>query len=169
MIVGRDEEKQAISDKLENSAQGSTTVATAVKAPTEKTTISTRKAVSTRQRNPLLTNAFRFRVRSFLPGGDDFSLRRFSITEAAFLFMLAYLASRGLGVIRQTIFNDLFGTGSAANAYYAAARLPETLFDLIAGGALTHAFIPVFLSYEKDHDRKEAWRLASLVFNVLLV
>lgn len=125
--------------------------------------------MSAKRRSPLLSKAFSFHLKSFLPGGGDYSLRRFSITEAAFLFMLAYLASRGLGVIRQTIFNDLFGTSSAANAYYAAVRLPETLFDLIAGGALTHAFIPVFLSYEKDHGQREAWRLTSLVFNVLLV
>ncbi len=83
--------------------------------------------------------------------------------------MLALLASRGLGVVRQIIFNAMFGAGSEANAYYAAARLPETLFNLIAGGALTHAFIPVFLSHEKDHGKQEAWRLASLVFNMLLV
>jgi len=82
---------------------------------------------------------------------------------------MGYLASKGLGVVRQTIFNTLFGTGLEANAYYAASRLPDTLFDLIAGGALTHAFIPVFLSYEQDRDQREAWRLASLVFNVLLV
>src|SRR5436305_14835351 len=56
-----------------------------------------------------------------------------------------------------------------ANAYYAASLLPDTLFDLIAGGAFTHAFIPVFLSYEKDRGQREAWRLASLVFNVLQV
>ncbi len=83
--------------------------------------------------------------------------------------MVALLASRGLGVIRQVLFNAMFGTGPEANAYYAAARLPDTLFNLIAGGALTHAFIPVFLSHEKDHGRQEAWRLASLVFNVMLV
>ncbi|MGH2482019.1 MAG: lipid II flippase MurJ, partial [Ktedonobacteraceae bacterium] len=91
-----------------------------------------------------LNNAFRFNVQRFLPGREALSLRRFSITEAALLLILAFIASRGLGVARQTLFNLLFGTGSAANAYYAAARLPETLFDLIAGGALTHAFIPVF-------------------------
>ncbi len=111
---------------------------------------------------------FRFNPRNFLPGGN-FSLRRFSIVEAALLLMLALLASRGLGVVRQTLFNALFGTGIEANAYYAAARLPDTLFNLIAGGALTHAFIPVFLSQEKDHGKREAWRLASLVFNLMLV
>ncbi|GAC1648056.1 MAG: lipid II flippase MurJ [Ktedonobacteraceae bacterium] len=96
-------------------------------------------------------------------------MRRFSIVEAAILLMLAFLASRGLGVLRQTIFNALFGVGPEASAYYAASRLPDTLFNLIAGGALTHAFIPVFLSHEKEYGRREAWRLASLVFNLMLV
>jgi putative peptidoglycan lipid II flippase len=89
--------------------------------------------------------------------------------EAALLLMFGLLASRGLGVARQSIFNALFGTGIEANAYYAASRLPDTLFNLIAGGALTHAFLPVFLSYEKDKGQLEAWRLTSLVFNVLFV
>lgn len=83
--------------------------------------------------------------------------------------MLAFIASRVLGVVRQILFNMLFGTGPAANAYYAAAYLPEMLFELVAGGALIHAFIPVFLSYEKNHGQREAWRLTSLVFNMLLV
>ena len=111
---------------------------------------------------------FAFSFKSFLPGQNS-SLRRFSIAEAALLLMMAYLASRGLGVIRQSIFNALFGTGPEANAYYAAARLPETLFNLIAGGALTQAFIPIFISYEQNRGQREAWRLTSLVFNVMLV
>jgi len=82
---------------------------------------------------------------------------------------MAYIASKGLGVIRQAFFNSLFGTGPAATAYYAAFRLPDTIFNLIAGGALTHAFIPVLLSYEKDRGKMEVWRLSSLVFNVLLL
>lgn len=116
-----------------------------------------------------LSKAFRFNLRSFLPGRGPLSLQRFSITEAALLLMLALITSRGLGVVRQVLFNLLFGTGPAANAYYAAAYLPETLFDLVAGGALIHAFLPVFLSYEKEHGQREAWRLTSLVFNVMLV
>ena len=82
---------------------------------------------------------------------------------------MAYLASRGLGVIRQTLFNALFGTGPQANAYYAAFRLPDLLFNLIAGGALIQAFVPVFVSYEKEHGQSETWRLTSLVFNVSMV
>ncbi len=111
---------------------------------------------------------FPFRLASFR-FGKDFAIRRFSVTEAAFLLILVYLTSKGLGVIRQILFNALFGTGAEATAYYAAFSLPDTLFNLIAGGALTYAFIPVFLSYEQAHGEREVWRLTSLVFNVLLV
>jgi putative peptidoglycan lipid II flippase len=111
---------------------------------------------------------FRFNLKNF-HFGAGFSLRRFSIMEAILLLMLALLASRGLGVVRQGLFNALFGTGLEANAYNAASRLPETILNLIAGGALSHAFIPVFLSYEKDQGQREAWRLTSLVFNIFLV
>jgi putative peptidoglycan lipid II flippase len=111
---------------------------------------------------------FHFRLANFRPG-RGFSLRHFSIAEAAFLLMMAYLASRGLGVVRQTLFNAIFGTGPEANAYYAAFRLPDTLFSLIAGGALIQAFVPAFITFEKEHGKKETWRLTSLVFNVMLV
>jgi len=82
---------------------------------------------------------------------------------------MAYIASKMLGVIRQVFFNALFGTGPQATGYFAAFRLPDTLFNLIAGGALIYAFLPIFLSYDTQRGEREAWRLASLVFNVLLV
>ena len=126
-------------------------------------------AAPARRRERWLSGAFRLNPRRFLPGGGAFSLRRFSITEAALLLMAAYCASKGLGAVRQVLFNYLFGVGLAANAYTAAVRLPETLFDLIAGGALVHALIPVFLSHEEQRGQRELWRLASLVFNILLV
>jgi putative peptidoglycan lipid II flippase len=111
---------------------------------------------------------FRFSLDSFRLG-NNISLRRFSITEAALLLAMAYLTSKGLGVIRQSLFNAIFGTGPDATAYYAAFSLPDTLFNLIAGGALSSAFIPVFIRYEQRQGEHEAWRLASLVLNVLLV
>src|ERR1700730_2939107 len=110
---------------------------------------------------------FRFSLSSFRLG-RALSERRFSIAEAAVLLMAAYIASRGLGVIRQGMFNAIFGAGPPTNAYYAAFRLPDFLFNLIAGGALSNALIPVFISYDKDHGRRAAWRLVSLVFNIML-
>ena len=111
---------------------------------------------------------FRFSPRDFRLG-NDLASRRFSIVEAMLLLIAAYLASRGLGLVRQTIFNTLFGAGPEANAYIAAQRLPEALFELVTTGALSNALIPIFVSYERDRGQREVWRLASLIFNVLLV
>jgi len=111
---------------------------------------------------------FHFSLESFRPG-RGFTLRRFSIAEAAILLMMGILASRGLGVIRQVTFNAVFGTSVQASAYVAAFRMPDTLFNLVAGGTLIHAFVPIFVSYDKDRTEREIWRLASLVFNVMLV
>ena len=172
----RQEEKRAISNKLIHSEDTSTTVGSAANPELEIS------AVSSVEEEDLLDDEeagqgpqvgigifrFRFSLVNFRLG-REISERRFSIAEAAALLMMAYIASRGLGVIRQSIFNAAFGTSAAANAYYAASRMPDFLFNLIAGGALSNALIPVFISFDKDHGRQVAWRLVSLVFNVMLV
>ena len=81
---------------------------------------------------------------------------------------MAYIASKMLGVIRQVMFNALFGTGPEATAYYAAFRLPDTLCNLIAGGALIYAFIPIFLSYDTQRGEREAWRDAEPGFQCVV-
>ncbi len=111
---------------------------------------------------------FRFSLQNFRPG-NDLALRRFSIMEAMALLITAYLASRGLGLVRQTLFNGLFGTGPEATAYLAAVRVPDTLFDLVISGALSTALIPVFVSYRRNQGEQPMWRLACLVLNYLLV
>lgn len=167
--VGKGKQIIFKSSEYSQDDQGSVTIVEPLANPVVASASEQMIATGARPQKRWLSKAFRFNPQSFLPGRGSLSVRRFSITEAAFLLMLAFITSRGLGVVRQTLFNILFGTGPAANAYYAAAYLPETLFDLVAGGALIHAFLPVFLSHEKAHGQREAWRLTSLVFNVMLV
>ncbi|HLG66214.1 MAG TPA: murein biosynthesis integral membrane protein MurJ [Ktedonosporobacter sp.] len=159
---------RSISHEVQKSIRPSTETASVVEGKCDSIAVVVADRAGSRRRKSWGGRTFRFSLQSFLPGKGLF-LRRFSVVEAALLLMMALLASRGLGVVRQSIFNALFGTGPEANAYYAALRLPDTLFNLIAGGALVHAFIPVLLSYEKERGELEVWRLTSLVFNVLLV
>lgn len=112
---------------------------------------------------------FRFNLRNFRMG-EGLTLRRFSVVEASFIIILALLASHVLGIVREVAFAAMFDPASTgAKAYIAAFRLPALLYNLIAGGALATAFIPVFLSAEKQKGEYEAWRLASLLFNIVLV
>ncbi|HEX9117332.1 MAG TPA: murein biosynthesis integral membrane protein MurJ, partial [Anaerolineae bacterium] len=55
------------------------------------------------------------------------------------------------------------------DAYLAAFRLPDALFQLIAGGALGSAFIPVFTGFLTRRDLRGAWRLFSAVTNLILL
>ena len=55
------------------------------------------------------------------------------------------------------------------DAYWAAFRLPDFLFYVVAGGALGSAFIPVFSGYVTREDLPGAWRLASAVINWIVL
>ncbi|MFQ3536142.1 MAG: murein biosynthesis integral membrane protein MurJ [Aggregatilineales bacterium] len=72
----------------------------------------------------------------------------------------SFALSGVLGLLRGAIVGALFGASAALDAFYAAYRLPEMLFTLVAGGALGSAFIPVFSRYLAQGDGAGAWRLA---------
>jgi putative peptidoglycan lipid II flippase len=62
----------------------------------------------------------------------------------------------------------MFGAGDVLDAYYAAFRIPDFIFNLLAVGALSAGFIPVFTKLlQKNKD--EAWKIANGVFNCVLI
>lgn len=83
--------------------------------------------------------------------------------------MVFFVLSRLLGLVRQMVIGALFGTSRALDAYMAAARIPEMIFLVVAGGALGSAFIPTFADYLAKEDRTGAWRLASAVINLVVL
>ncbi len=94
--------------------------------------------------------------------------REYSVGEASFILMASFFLSAALGAVRQVLFNAQFGVSPQANAYYAAFRLPDTLFSLIAGGALSSAMIPVLLNARQKEGEESGWRLISVVLTCLL-
>jgi len=94
--------------------------------------------------------------------------REYSVGEASFILMASFFLSAALGAVRQVLFNAQFGVSQQANAYYAAFRLPDTLFSLIAGGALSSAMIPVLLNARQKDGEESGWRLISVVLTCLL-
>jgi putative peptidoglycan lipid II flippase len=95
--------------------------------------------------------------------------RELTIAEASFVLMASFFTSALLGAVRQVLFNAQFGAGQQANAYYAAFRLPDTLFSLIAGGALSSAMIPVLLSTNSQDGQAAGKQLVRLVLTALLL
>ncbi|MFL7810667.1 MAG: lipid II flippase MurJ, partial [Anaerolineae bacterium] len=83
--------------------------------------------------------------------------------------MGAFVLSRVSGLVREVLLGSAFGTTSELDAFRAASRVTETLYLLIAGGALGSAFIPTFHVYLARGEHRTAWRVASAVMNLVFV
>jgi putative peptidoglycan lipid II flippase len=99
---------------------------------------------------------------------NDTSANR-QIARAAGLVMAAFILAQITGLIRRVLVADAFGTSDPMEAFNAANRVAETLFNLVAGGALGSAFIPTFTGLLTKGDRNSAWKLASAVANFVLL
>ncbi len=91
------------------------------------------------------------------------------IARAAGTVMIAYIISNLAGLLAKALTARTFGTGAESEAFYAANRFSEILFNLIAGGALGSAFIPTFTSFLVKEDRRGAWKLASAITNWVML
>jgi putative peptidoglycan lipid II flippase len=91
------------------------------------------------------------------------------LVTASLILTGAALASRILGWIRLLVIGSQFGASSELDAYFAAFRIPDAIFQLVVAGALSAALIPVFSSYRARSDEAEAWKLASSVINLVLI
>lgn len=95
-----------------------------------------------------------------------------SVTSAAIIIAGASLLSRLMGVVRDRALAHYFNTGPVADAYFAAFKIPDLIFNLLVAGALTAGFIPIFtklLNPDNETDSPAAWRLANNVLNILVV
>ena len=78
---------------------------------------------------------------------------RRAVARAAAVVSSATLASRILGFLRDLVIARAFGAGVATDAFFVAFRLPNLLRRLVAEGALSSAFIPVFTEYVTTRSR----------------
>lgn len=85
--------------------------------------------------------------------------------DAGIMFA-ATLLSRLIGMVRDTIIAAKFGATIDTDTYFAAFKLPDTLYYLVAGGALSSTFVPVFSEYWHHGKVKSAWKTFSIVSTV---
>ncbi|MGI6649361.1 MAG: murein biosynthesis integral membrane protein MurJ [Bacillota bacterium] len=91
-----------------------------------------------------------------------------NIARATIVLFTFNFISKALGLVREMVIANEFGTSYAVDAYLVAYSLPSVLFALFAG-ALTTVVIPVYSEYAAKDGEAEAWRLFATVFNVLLL
>ena len=92
-----------------------------------------------------------------------------ALINSTAIVMCGTLLSRVLGLVRDRVIAGKFGQGYETDVYNAAFTIPDIIFYLIAGGALSSAFIPVFTEYIEQKKEKEAWRVFSIVASMTVI
>ena len=77
------------------------------------------------------------------------------------------MTSRILGLVRDQVLASMFGAGNAMDAFNVAFRIPNLVRDLFAEGAMSAAFVPVFMRQLTIGGKTSAWRLGNNVINAL--
>ncbi len=95
------------------------------------------------------------------------------IAQAAGIIALGNIASRVLGLVREQLIAYLFGASGLVSAFGIANKVPKMVYELLVGGMLSAALVPVFSQVAEQKGRHALWalfsRILSLVATVLAI
>ena len=91
------------------------------------------------------------------------------VVKAAAILAAGNIVSRILGLVRETVKASLYGASGLLAAYEIAAYIPISLFDLLIGGMVNSALVPVFSDYASKKDKSELWAVLSMVLSAATV
>ncbi len=92
------------------------------------------------------------------------------IALAGLVVVAGVVLSRLIGWFRTAVFLAQFGgTSSPLDAFYAAFRIPDTLFQLVAAGAVGSALVPVASALLAGGEAERARRLVSTIANLMVL
>ncbi len=109
------------------------------------------------------------RMRRYLIGGGGDATSSGVLAGAATVVAVGFVLSRLLGLLRSVAIAQAFGTDPQLSAYWVAFRLPDLVFQLLAGATLSSAFIPTFSRIRQEHGSAASWQLASSVLNLISI
>lgn len=90
-----------------------------------------------------------------------------TIRGASLILIFTLFLSNLLGLIRDHYLAQKIPT-HLLDAYYAAFRLPDFVFNILILGAISAAFIPVFTEFISKKKREEAFYIANSFLNLIL-
>ena len=91
------------------------------------------------------------------------------IVIASAIWAVSIFISRVMGLVREQIIGRTLGASREADIYFASFTLPDFLNYLLAAGALSIVFIPMFVEYLERGDKEGGWRAFSVIANFVLV
>ena len=92
-----------------------------------------------------------------------------AIAMAGLVVVAGVVLSRLLGWVRTSVFLSEYGTSAELDAFWAAFRIPDTLFQLVAAGAVGSALVPVASALLAKGEEQRARRVVATVANLMLI
>ena len=91
------------------------------------------------------------------------------LSKTSLLLVICLGLNKCIAALRQIIIGRQFGLSAELDIFNIANNLPDMLFTLISGGALSMALIPVMSDIINKDGKKAGWRLFSSVANLLFL
>lgn len=92
-----------------------------------------------------------------------------SVAKSTALMSAATLISRITGLVRTWVMAFALGNTLITSAYQVANNMPNVVFDLVAGGLLGAAFIPVYMLEKENKGEKGGDEFANNLLNLTIV
>ena len=89
------------------------------------------------------------------------------VAGASGILALGNICSRILGLIRETVLTYLFGASGAVDAFQVAIIVPKAIYDLLIGGHINGAIVPVLSEIITLRGRDELWRVVSILLSLV--
>ncbi|NLW02507.1 MAG: murein biosynthesis integral membrane protein MurJ [Clostridiaceae bacterium] len=91
------------------------------------------------------------------------------LTGATAIVMVATFISRVTGFLRTLLIYTKMRPGGYSDEFLMAFTLPDIVYDLLAGGAIAAALIPVFSAYITKGKEHIGWRAVSTFMNLTII
>lgn len=101
--------------------------------------------------------------------GETPALMSKTIAKAGMIWAASIALSRVVGLAREAVIGRTLGAGADADAYWSAFVVPDFLNYLLAGGALSIVFIPIFGAYLARGEQAKGWSAFSAIASFLVV
>jgi putative peptidoglycan lipid II flippase len=93
-----------------------------------------------------------------------------NMTGNAMMIMVSVVLSRILGFVRTMLIPErLGGMNEVTDAYNLAFLLPDLMYSLLVGGAISAALIPMLASYIEKKDEEDGWKAVSTFVNATFI
>lgn len=91
------------------------------------------------------------------------------MAKAAVIVMSSIVLSRITGFLREMLIAYKIGRNNFSDAYIIGFTIPDLMYNLLVGGAISAALIPFLSGHIEKGEEKEGWRAASTFINIIFI